>query len=300
MWYKRRLLIDFLKWAIITGAVLGSAVWIVGSSKTFKYCIQEAKTEAGDQRPKKGIRKLTFDATIHWDCTGEFLHKNGDAVTAAFTIVLAISTIALWLATKQLYEAGERQLDHAKEVSARQARDTEASIEVAKLQADAAMLSAQEAAKARHNLELQLRANVIKTLAEIRNLGIGLIPQAHVVVENTGQTPAYQVTSRLGIAFLPFPPPKPPAFPSDPHQSVTFVGTGKELHLTAFLADSLRKEHFTVMESEQWAIHVIGCVEYRDAFGQLRSTRFSMFYGGKYGMNENCVLVNGPDGNEAT
>ena len=35
---------------------------------------------------------------------------NDKAVVAAFTIVLALSTIGLWLATNKLWEAGERQL----------------------------------------------------------------------------------------------------------------------------------------------------------------------------------------------
>ena len=39
-----------------------------------------------------------------------WLERHGEAVIAAFTIVLALSTIGLWRATRKLYEAGEQQI----------------------------------------------------------------------------------------------------------------------------------------------------------------------------------------------
>jgi hypothetical protein len=42
--------------------------------------------------------------------TGNVLHDFGEAVVAFFTIVLALSTIALWRATEKLFGAGERQM----------------------------------------------------------------------------------------------------------------------------------------------------------------------------------------------
>ena len=47
------------------------------------------------------------------ECVGHFIHENADPIIAAFTVVLAISTVLLWMATRGLYEAGERQLAHA-------------------------------------------------------------------------------------------------------------------------------------------------------------------------------------------
>jgi len=47
-------------------------------------------------------------------------------------------------------------------------------------------------------------------------------------------------------------------------------------------------------------MHVIGGAEYTDAFGALKTTTFSMFNGGPFGLNENRVLVNTSDGNTAT
>lgn len=53
---------------------------------------------------------------------GKFFERHGDAIVAAFAIVLAMSTILLWLATRRLqqsiaalHEAGERQIAVARQ-----------------------------------------------------------------------------------------------------------------------------------------------------------------------------------------
>ena len=49
-------------------------------------------------------------------------NDNDKGVVAGFTIVLAISTIGLWLATIDLYRAGERQIEFLRQSSAQQSR----------------------------------------------------------------------------------------------------------------------------------------------------------------------------------
>jgi hypothetical protein len=68
--------------------------------------------------------------------TTAILEKLGDPnwVIAIFTVVLASSTIGLWIATKGLYDTGEKQIAVAKE-----------SADAAKAAADAASLSARAA-----------------------------------------------------------------------------------------------------------------------------------------------------------
>src|SRR5262249_18115990 len=54
-------------------------------------------------------------------CEGEFLHGNSEAIIAIFTVVLALSTILLWMATSDVVNSAERtsreQLDHGREVN---------------------------------------------------------------------------------------------------------------------------------------------------------------------------------------
>jgi hypothetical protein len=112
---------------------IGIAAAIVYTSASFQSCVHEIpKQAAAEQFPERIAKFLPiFDAYVR-ACPGEFIHKNWESITAFFTFVLAISTIYLWSATRNLYEAGERQLGIAKE-----------SAEAAKVSAEAAMLSAQ-------------------------------------------------------------------------------------------------------------------------------------------------------------
>ncbi len=71
-----------------------------------------------------------------------FIGSHDKSIVAAFTVVLAISTIGLWFATLRLWEAGERQLELASDSASKQTRDMEASIAVAKRSAEAAVKAA--------------------------------------------------------------------------------------------------------------------------------------------------------------
>jgi hypothetical protein len=72
-----------------------------------------------------------------------------------FTLVLAFSTVGLWIATIGLYFAGERQLTHAQSVADSAERDRKSQLEkfgqqigIAQQNADAASLSADAAVAA--------------------------------------------------------------------------------------------------------------------------------------------------------
>jgi hypothetical protein len=149
--------------------------------------------------------------------------------------------------------------------------------------------------------EMQLRAYVCRNLAEIRNLDIGKVFQAHVVMKNAGQTPAYDLIGWIGVRLGEFPPkapaPDPEPFLNNANKSV--LGPGNEHHLTVFANHPLTASEAALMQQAQAAVHVVGGVRYRDAFQKTRTTTFSLFYGGSYGMNTNLALSVAPAGNEA-
>src|SRR5712664_4961856 len=62
------------------------------------------------------------------DASDGFLERHDKSVVGGFTIVLAISTIGLWLATNKLWWAGERQIALLAETSVAQSRDMERSL----------------------------------------------------------------------------------------------------------------------------------------------------------------------------
>lgn len=70
-------------------------------------------------------------AALAFEKADIFLERHDKSVIGAFTIVLAISTIGLWLATNKLWSAGERQLELLAETSAAQSSDMKASIAAA-------------------------------------------------------------------------------------------------------------------------------------------------------------------------
>jgi len=237
---------------------------------------------SAEKNHREGQQKGNWYDTF-FEHLAEWLIAVFNGLLVYVTYRLVTTTGDLRASTDRLWNAGERQ------------------IAVADKAATAATLSAQEAVRMRENLERQLRAYVVKTLGEVRNLREGEAPQAHVVIENTGQTPAYDVRAWIGAALGRFPPAEPPPpFPSRPEASIASIGAGKELHLTVFLSGPLTQQNLAGLIDGSLAIHVIGRAEYRDAFGERQHTLFNTFYGGRYGANENGVLVNAPDGNEAT
>lgn len=118
-----------------------------------------------------------------------FLHAYEHELVAGFTIVLAFSTIGLWLATDRLYKAGERQLNLIRKNAAEQARTNAASIKVAqdaakeaKRSADMAERGIIEADRAWIKVEMDIFGplifgeETIEIVAEARFKNVGRTP----------------------------------------------------------------------------------------------------------------------------
>lgn len=80
--------------------------------------MHDTKNKEGEYATQEGVAKIAKIYSIRRDCIGTFIHKNGEAITALFTVVLAISTIGLWSSTRNLWSA---TVDAAN----RQEKDTE-------------------------------------------------------------------------------------------------------------------------------------------------------------------------------
>ena len=106
--------------------------------------------QVDEKTKKEECTRYHFALVDAWH-TAKFFDDHNGAVTALFTIVLAISTIGLWSATKKLYDAGERQLEITREAAERQSLETALSLKLTEESVKAANLSA-EAAKGRSQL----------------------------------------------------------------------------------------------------------------------------------------------------
>src|SRR5258708_4060813 len=122
---------------IAIGCMFATLFWVAVLGWLTSYAPTEPEKEACYQAAAKSGRS-TDECKAFWEKT------TGEPV-AMFTLVLAFSTVGLWIATIGLYRAGERQLGLAKETFERQFVQIEGQIDVAKISAQAADQSAKAA-----------------------------------------------------------------------------------------------------------------------------------------------------------
>jgi hypothetical protein len=95
----------WMTWATSFAALI--FCWVAISSDPFQQCMEKSYSESADHEPAKGISQIY--STLGWyrTCSAEFIIKDGEAITAFFTLVLSISTIALWLSNNKAVEAAK-------------------------------------------------------------------------------------------------------------------------------------------------------------------------------------------------
>jgi hypothetical protein len=80
----------------------------LGISPSFHECVQKEGTANSEEQNEQGIPAL-FPKVIrsYAICSGEFATNKADAIIAAFTIIVALATIFLWDATRDLVRGSE-------------------------------------------------------------------------------------------------------------------------------------------------------------------------------------------------
>jgi hypothetical protein len=119
LWLLRRIWRS-LRAEIVFGFLIGSVFWtgILGWQSAY------APTDAQKQECYESARKAGHKSE---ECKS-FWEKSTSDPVALFTLVLAVSTVGLWVATGLLYSAGERQYRHMRRSAATQFRQTDESI----------------------------------------------------------------------------------------------------------------------------------------------------------------------------
>jgi hypothetical protein len=196
-------------------------------------------------------------------------HADHDNIVAFGTLAIAAFTFILYRATAKLWEASERQLAHL-EVTA----------------------------------ERQLRAYVFVTSSEVTNVAEGDgIPEAHVVIKNTGQTPAYDLVNVTGIAANRYPPP-PGLILTVPEEELSegrtkmSLGPGDVSLSNTSAGRSLTAEQRASVADGTGVVYVYGELRYRDAFGVQRWTKYRLMVGGPAGVRGG-QLAGCAEGNDA-
>jgi hypothetical protein len=183
-------------------------------------------------------------------------------IIAAFTVVLALSTIGLWWATYELRSAGQEQVD------------------IARIAADAAVKSADIA---RDTLHITQRAYIIALPEGVIDFAVGKRPKGGISLRNTGNTPAYDVLGRTGICLGSMPLPADFQYDitlSDGAGDSSFQILRREQQYTqwAELREPINEEHLAMFQNGQLHVYVWGSVTYKDAFGFPHYTHFCSFY----------------------
>jgi hypothetical protein len=85
----------------ITGAVTLALVLIVAAYAVYRSSsYQECTTNETEKARQQQQDDRHASVTGYIDCLGPFAHENHGPIVAVFTIVLAFSTIALWVSTR--------------------------------------------------------------------------------------------------------------------------------------------------------------------------------------------------------
>jgi hypothetical protein len=141
---------------------------------------------------------------------GDFVGDHDKGIVAAFTAILALSTIGLWNASNNLYRSGEKQIRTSRQIGTIQARQTRQQLKVAKDSAEAAKKSADAAVaaeRARFYVEIDHNfldcINAVNTwdgqIPDAQQLAASNWPMAKIVFRNFGKTPGIVIEVGTGI-----------------------------------------------------------------------------------------------------
>lgn len=97
-----------IKTTIFVLAWLGVVVLIVGTSPSFQSCSNEHYHHEASNTLYERVADLLVLFKAWFGCSGEFVHKNAEAIVAVFTIIVGIATWLLWRATKALVVGAEK------------------------------------------------------------------------------------------------------------------------------------------------------------------------------------------------
>jgi hypothetical protein len=87
-------------------------LWLLESSQLFHSCVSEGENPAREEAPQDKISVFVSEFWIYRRCLGVYVIERNAGITALFTVVLAVSTILLWIVTRTAAEAAKIAADH--------------------------------------------------------------------------------------------------------------------------------------------------------------------------------------------
>lgn len=213
------------------------ALVVVQSSEAFQDCIENAQYKAAQASNPKQISDIPITFVMRERCWGDYVHRYSDGIIALFTIILAGSTIALWLSTHFLWKVTDKTLKHAEKTTERQLR--------AYMFVDGGSFSW----SANHSAF-----------------------RATVVIKNYGQTPAYETEVYAKAALFPAGAPKFNFSKTGLKSAKSPLGPGATMNVQKLAL--ARAADLSPVINRKKQIFVWGIVLYRDAFGNNETLEF--------------------------
>jgi hypothetical protein len=245
---------------IAIGCAIATLFWIAVLVWATSYAPTDAEKQSCYQAAKQSGRQ-TGECKTFWERT------TSDPI-ALFTLVLAFSTVGLWVSTIGLYRASERQLGLASETAQR-----------------------------------ELRAYIVGTSsAQMRGFN-GPRPICLLSFKNAGQTPAFNVSVWTSNAVAAYPmenPPAPPNHTPEEESSVGVVAPGGEFHNEIVSDIEVTAAERAEVIAGRCAFYIYGKISYRDSFGIERTATFCHFFAGDRARGNNGPLATYHKWNVAT
>lgn len=130
----------------------------------------------------------------------------------------------------------------------------------------------------------QLRAYVFPDQANLLWQGIAKPTVAEIVLKNSGQTPAYRLSTVAMIAVSDYPLRDNLAVHSIPPNHTVIPPAGSYA-LSVAMEEPLTTDQLKAIQKGTQAIYAYGEIAYADAFGECRLTRYQFYYTGSGGDN---------------
>lgn len=231
----------------------------------------------GGTQPAAAPRTTSGEGESH-AANWEWLTASGTIALAVITALLAIFTGGMWWATLRLAK-------DAKDTSKRQAVEMTQSLDTAKRSAEAmervATVTKENADLMQAVMRKQMRAYIVV------NTGGGTYQDANLrfaaapVIENTGFTPAKNVSFNITADVLPAQLPNDYEFRSYGVQvpNDATLGPRQQFVINGVVAHRLPDEEVkTMLKGEGRCLYVWGSVDYEDVFGSKWQTHFCQIY----------------------
>ncbi len=109
------------KWLLYAAVGVSVLIWIISTSQTFQECVHTSKNQKPYQALHERHSKLegvSIRARLSVACTGRFIEVNQGPINTLATILVALSTLALWIATQRLWRTGQEQIAIARQEAA--------------------------------------------------------------------------------------------------------------------------------------------------------------------------------------